>query len=93
MGGGHGGYHSEPMPYPQDSSMPEQMPQQMQVSPQPLEIQQISQPQSSDEIIKNGMNKCMDYSKRFEECMKANFNNTTICAQAFEDLKKCQSNV
>lgn len=94
MGGGHGGYNSEPMNYPnQESNMPEQRPQQMQVSPQPLEIEQISQPESTDEINKNRINRCMDYSKRFEECMKSNFNNTNICAQAFEDLKKCQSNI
>lgn len=91
--GGHGGHHNEPMPYSnQEQNMPEEH-HPMQVTPQPIEIPQNSQTQSIEDINKNGMNKCIDYSKRFEECMKSNFNNTTICSQAFEDLKKCQGQI
>jgi hypothetical protein len=46
-----------------------------------------------EEIDKNSKGKCIDYSKKFEECMKLNFNNTSICSQAYEDLKRCQSNI
>jgi hypothetical protein len=96
MGAGHGGYtEGQPMQYPnQELTMEQQLPHpQMQVSPQPMEIGESSQIQSTEELNKNGMNKCLDFSKRFEECMKLNFNNTSICAQMFEDLKKCQGNV
>jgi len=95
IGGGNQGYHGgETMPFPnQGSNIPEQIPQQMQVTPQPLEIQEYNGAKSTEELNKNGMNKCLDYSKRFEECMKSNFNNTSICAQVFEDLRKCQINI
>ena len=95
MGGGHGGYHNEPMQYPnQELNTLEPLPHQpMQANPQPIEMQQNYQNQSAEELNKNEMNKCLDYSKRFEECMKSNFNNTSICSQAFEDLMKCQKKI
>ena len=85
MGSGHGGNHGNDVQYNE--------PQQMQVTPQPMEAPQIAQQQPYDQINKTNPDKCFDYSKMFSECMKMNFNNTTICSQTFEDLKKCQNSM
>ncbi len=78
-GSGHGSHH-EPQP---------QQPQEMQPAyQQPLMSQQMPIEQNNQ-----SNDKCFDYSKMFKECMSMNFNNTTICSQSFEDLKKCQNNL
>jgi len=94
IGGGYGnggGYHEDLMPY-SDSELESQQTQ-MHVTPQLIEIPQNSQTDKTENLYKNGMNKCFDFSKRFEECLKLNFNNTSICSQLSQDLKKCQSNI
>lgn len=52
--------------------------------------EQIPQQQSSQGLnIAN--EKCFDFVKAFNECMKLNQNNTNLCQHAFEELRKCQS--
>ena len=86
MGGsGHGSHHSNDAQYQEPQ---QHQPQEMQPGYQPLMSQQMPLEQNN---INN--DRCFDYSKMFKECMNLNFNNSTICSQAFEDLKKCQNNL
>jgi len=60
---------------------------QVQSSPQNLEGSQHALQNQNNNLT----DRCFDYSNMFNECMRLNFNNSTICSQAFEDLKKCQN--
>lgn len=85
MGGsGHGSHHQNDV----QNHEPQQQPQENQSNYQPM----MSQPMPMEQTNQNN-DKCFDYSKMFKECMNLNFNNTTICSQSFEDLKKCQNNL
>lgn len=86
MGGsGHGSHHNNDVQYNEPQ---QQQPQEMQPAYQPM----MSQPMPMEQSNVNN-DRCFDYSKMFKECMNLNFNNTTICSQSFEDLKKCQNNL
>lgn len=87
MGGsGHGSHHNNDAQHHEPQQ--QQQPQEMQPAYQPLMSQQMPIEQNNS----NG-DRCFDYSKMFKECMSLNFNNTSICSQSFEDLKKCQNNL
>ena len=55
--------------------------------------QNQSQFQPQNVQIGQNQDKCFDFSNLFSDCMKFNFNNSTICQQAFDDLKKCQNGI
>lgn len=67
----------------------EQQPQQQMEQYPQEQIQHYPQQQMQE--VNNTNDKCFDYTKMFNECMKLNFNNTTICQQSFEELRKCQN--
>mgnify|MGYP000974479457 CR=1 FL=1 len=75
--GGHGG-HNEPQAQ-QNVEYPQQQ-------------QQFDQQQPQSYVQENA-NKCFDFSNIFNDCMKNNMNNSKVCEQSFEDLKKCQNNI
>ena len=55
------------------------------------QVQPVQQQQQSYAPEMNSNDVCFDYNKRFNECMKFNFNNTSICQQMSDDLKNCQN--
>lgn len=61
---------------PQQQAPQQQAPQQMQQQP----------------MMSSGNDKCFDFNNRFNDCMRFNNNNSTICQQSFDDLRNCQNN-
>merc|ERR1712032_1305400 len=60
----------------------QQAPQEQQQQPQ--QIQQ--QPMNSNDV-------CFDFNTRFNDCMKYNMNNSTICQSSYDELKSCQNKI
>jgi cell division protein FtsB len=81
-GGNHGGNSNE---YDNQNREIQQQNQQNQMTQQQPMMEQTNNSNLND--------KCFDFSNLFNECMKLNFNNTNICSQPFEDLKKCQKSL
>jgi hypothetical protein len=88
--GGHGGNNQ-----PQQNNFEENPQNQQQSSSfndhQQPQIQQPFMQENSN--LNTNTDKCFNFSNIFNECMKYNNNNTNICMQSFEDLKKCQNNI
>jgi len=63
---------------------------QQQVQPQ-QNYQPVQQQQQSAVPEMNANDVCFDYNKRFNECMRFNYNNNTICQQMQDDLRNCQN--
>jgi hypothetical protein len=55
--------------------------------------QPMQQPQQSAAPEMSSNDVCFDYNKRFNECMKFNYNNSNICQQMYDDLKSCQNKI
>lgn len=57
------------------------------------QVQPVQQQQQNYAPEMNSNDVCFDYNKRFNECMRFNYNNANICQQMHDDLKNCQSKI
>lgn len=85
MGGSSGKHENEKESSNNNNNNNQQQVQQQQ------NYQPMQQPQQSYAPEMNSNDVCFDYNKRFNDCMRFNYNNTNICQQMYDDLKNCQN--
>ena len=60
-------------------------------APQQTQPQQVQQQPMEYSQQMNSNDVCFNFNQRFNDCMRFNSNNSTICQQAYDDLKSCQN--